>query len=103
MFKIHYTLREQSGTLETEGGDTLFDELANKGIIWPHGCLAGSCGACRTEVIEGQNNLSPASVVEADTIGRIKEGLSEEDKLKPVRLACRAKVRGDVTIKVFNK
>lgn len=102
MFKINYTLHEQQGMIETEGGDTLFDELSIKNIIWPHGCLAGACGACRTEILEGENNLSPPSAVEADTIARIKEDLSPELRLKPIRLACRAKVHGDLKIKVFD-
>lgn len=102
MFKIDYSLREQTGTVETEGGDTLFDELSAKGVIWPHGCLAGACGACRTVIVEGAENLSPPSAVEADTIARIREGLSEEKKLVPLRMACRAKVKGDVKIAPFN-
>ncbi len=102
MFKIAYELKEKVGVVETEGGETLFDELSNQGLIWPHGCLAGACGACRTEIVEGAERLSPPSAVEADTIARIREGLSPEKKLVPLRLACRAKVKGDVKIKVFD-
>ena len=102
MFKIEYSLREQTGTVETTGGETLFDELSAKGVIWPHGCLAGACGACRTTIVEGMDNLSPPSAIEADTISRIREGLSAEKKLVPLRMACRAKVKGDVKIAPFN-
>jgi len=101
MFKITYTLNNQEKSIEVEGGETIFDELANQEIIWPHGCLAGACGACRTEIIEGENNLTPPSAVEADTIARIRDDLNPEEKVRPLRLACRAKVKGDIKIKAF--
>lgn len=72
----------------------LYDELDRQNLSLPHGCLAGSCGSCRIEVIKGIENLSPMGVVETDTIEHIKDSYPG----KTVRLSCRAKVLGDVEI-----
>ncbi|AUN99809.1 hypothetical protein DOM21_01730 [Bacteriovorax stolpii] len=72
----------------------LYDELDRQNLSLPHGCLAGSCGSCRIEVIKGIENLSPMGVVETDTIEHIKGSYPG----KTVRLSCRAKVLGDVEI-----
>jgi ferredoxin len=94
--------------VEVEENQLLFDALDDKGVKLPHGCMAGSCGTCRVEVIEGAENLSDPSVVEADTITHIHQTYKEtydEDYLAnmQVRLTCRAKIKGDVTIKVLKK
>lgn len=80
---ISYTVTE---------GAILYDELERQNLILPHGCLAGSCGACKVEIIAGAKNLSAPGAVELDTLSHIKDG----DKI--LRLACRAKVLGDVSI-----
>ncbi len=72
----------------------LYDELERQNLTLPHGCLSGSCGSCRIEVIKGIENLSPMGPVETDTVEHIK-GLYPG---KTVRLSCRAKVLGDVEI-----
>ena len=72
----------------------LYDELEHQGLVLPHGCLAGSCGSCRIHVTKGIENLSPMGPVEQDTVDHIKGSYPG----KEVRLSCRAKVLGDVTI-----
>ncbi len=74
---------------------TIFDSLENQGLQLPHGCLAGSCGACRIEVLEGAENLKAPSAVELDTINHIKKNLGTD---RNIRLSCRAKIIGDITI-----
>lgn len=73
---------------------TIFDQLESQGLKLPHGCLAGSCGSCRIQVINGSENLSKMSAVEADTVSHIQEQYPG----KCVRLSCRAKILGDVEI-----
>ncbi len=70
----------------------LYDALESQNLIIPHGCLAGACGACRVEISSGAENLSVPGAVELDTLSHLKN----EDKI--IRLACRAKVLGDITI-----
>jgi ferredoxin len=89
---------------EVKENQTIFDALDNHGYVLPHGCLSGSCGACRVEVQEGSENLKEAGTIEKDTIKAIKENyirIHGRDALegKTVRLACRAKILGDLVIK----
>lgn len=95
---------ENKDTFEIKEGEILFDGLENLGFCLPHGCLAGSCGACRVEIIEGAENLQAPSEIEENTIKAIRENyvrIHGPDALKGkvVRLSCRAKVLGDVKIR----
>ena len=91
-------------TFEVKEGEILFDALENQGEELPHGCLAGSCGACKIEVLENPDNLQEASAMEINTIEAIKsnhERISGPGSMNNtvIRLSCRAKVKGDVKIK----
>ncbi|HXH30002.1 MAG TPA: 2Fe-2S iron-sulfur cluster-binding protein [Bacteriovoracaceae bacterium] len=86
-----------------EGG-VMYDSLHDQGEELPHGCLSGSCGACKVEVISGAENLSVPGAIEQNTIDAVKNELTEKQKLEitnPIRLSCRARVQGDCTIKPF--
>lgn len=89
---------------EVNEGEVLYDALCDQKLELPHGCLSGSCGACRIDVLEGQENLSAPTYVEKDTIESLVKEFSETHgesflKGKTIRLSCRARVNGDVTIK----
>lgn len=100
------SIEGEDKTYEVNEKDIIFDALDSQGLKLPHGCLAGSCGACKIEIVEGKDNLKPASQVEQNTIESIKqnydringEGSSEG---REVRLSCRAKVLGDIKLKKF--
>ncbi|MDD4973685.1 MAG: 2Fe-2S iron-sulfur cluster-binding protein [Bacteriovorax sp.] len=97
---------ENEQKFEVEQGQIIFDELERQGLVLPHGCLAGSCGSCRIEILEGAEKLSPLGAVEADTIDSIKKTYCETDRAelvinKNIRLSCRAKVLGDIKISVL--
>jgi len=79
---------------------TIYDGLHDKGHDLPHGCLAGSCGSCRVEILEGMDNLAPPGAVELDTITSLKSSLNLKDDF-PLRLTCRAKIKGAVKIKLL--
>jgi ferredoxin len=86
--------------------EILYDSLYDRGHELPHGCLAGSCGACRIEILSGSENLQPAGVIEKNTLEAIREEYTQKNgpdsiKGKEIRLSCRAKVLGDVKIKPF--
>lgn len=89
---------EKELKFEVESGRLLYDELERQGFILPHGCLAGSCGSCRIEILEGAQNLSNPGAVESDTISHLSGNYSPN---KIIRLSCRAKVNGDITISVL--
>lgn len=90
-------------TFDVNEGEILYDSIYDRGYELPHGCLSGSCGACRVEVLVGKENLKPAGVIEQNTINALKDEFKNahgESFLvnKEIRLACRAKVTGDITI-----
>lgn len=97
------SIEDTKQTLEIPTDVILYDALADQGVELPHGCLSGSCGACRINVISGADKLAPAGVIEQNTIDAICDeyrNLSGPEFLqgKHIRLSCRAKVQGDITI-----
>ena len=83
-------------TFEIKEGDTLFDALDAQGHTLPHGCLSGSCGACRINVLEGAENLQAASFIESGTVSDIAREYPDKEN---IRLSCRAQIKaGDVFI-----
>lgn len=101
------SLLDNHREFKVEDGSIIFDSLDDQGHELPHGCLAGSCGACRIEVTKGSDNLSTPSPIEQDTIKALE--LNYERIYGPgsaenitIRLACRARVKGDIEIKSLN-
>ena len=95
---------ETSKTFEVNEGEILYDSLCDRGYELPHGCLSGSCGACRVEVVSGQENLLAPGIIEKNTIESLREEFQkihgeEFIQNKEIRLSCRAKVTGDVSIR----
>ena len=89
---------------EVNEGEILYDSLYDRGYELPHGCLSGSCGACRIEVLEGKEELLAPGIIETNTIEALMDEFrtvhgEEFVKNKEIRLSCRAKVKGSVTIR----
>lgn len=97
---------EKNLVFKVDDNSILFDALDDQGEMLPHGCLSGSCGSCRIEIIEGSENLKEPSPIESDTINSIKFNQKrvlgdEYDDSVDIRLSCRARVKGDVKFKVI--
>lgn len=92
-------------SFELDEGKILFDGLEEQGEQLAHGCLAGSCGACKIIVLEGADNLEPAGFIENNTVDSIKANYSGSDDLSSatVRLACRAKIKGNIKFRPVKK
>ncbi|MCB9062164.1 MAG: (2Fe-2S)-binding protein [Halobacteriovoraceae bacterium] len=82
---------------QVKGEKSLYVELEEQGLKLPHGCLAGACGACKVEILEGISNLSGLSPIEQDTVNAI----CKEKNYNPnaTRLSCRAIVNGSIKLK----
>jgi ferredoxin len=89
--------KEESFELAAE--ELIFDGLDRQGVTLPHGCLAGSCGSCAISVSCGADNIKPMSRVEADTVEHVKT-TRDFPAGEGVRLSCRAKITGDITLKL---
>ncbi|MGE3608999.1 MAG: 2Fe-2S iron-sulfur cluster-binding protein [Bacteriovoracaceae bacterium] len=92
------SIKDTNSVFEVNDGEILYDALYDRGLELPHGCLSGSCGACRVIVTEGSENLSVATFIEQNTIDSLKEELKDFQN-SDIRLSCRAKVRGNITFK----
>jgi ferredoxin len=79
---------------------TLYEHFEAAGHEIPHGCLSGSCGACKVEVTKGEENLSRPGAIEQDTIESLQ---SQFPDAKDIRLACRAKIMelGNIELEIF--
>lgn len=93
----------QEQKFELNSDEIIYEGLERQGVNLPHGCLSGSCGACRVIIVEGVENMKEPSVIESDTINHIKNNLAQKNGdqsylTKNIRLSCRAKIRGDITI-----
>ena len=93
-------------SFEVNEGELMFDGLDRQGCTLPHGCLAGSCGSCRVEILEGVENISSPSAIERNTIEALIAEYNQkygEDRVKgkTIRLSCRTKVNGNVVIEAL--
>jgi len=92
MPKAKVTFEDIGETIEVPVGTKLeaISENTETGIVY--GCRQCSCGTCMTEVVDGEENLEPASVLEFNVLDF--HGASAN-----TRLACQAKIIGDVTLR----
>jgi ferredoxin len=98
------SIKDTDKLFDVNDGEILYDSLYDRGYELPHGCLSGSCGACRIEVLEGKEQLLPPGVIESNTIEALRDEFKkvhgeEFVQNKEIRLSCRAKVKGNVTIR----
>ena len=73
---------------------TILKHLQDNQIDWMHSCGGkGRCTTCKVIILEGGENLAAPTMAEA--------AYAREGALKPgERLACQAKVHGDVRLSV---
>lgn len=84
------TFADEGKCAECQAGQTVLSCALEMGIKISHVCGGdGACGTCRIEVVEGSDNLTPATPDE--TYKEIEP---------PYRLSCQAKIVGDVVVKV---
>ncbi len=84
-------------TIEAESGATIMEAAWAHGLYWPTTCGGqGICTSCACSVDDGGDNLEPMGRSELKTL---REELSEAAiRSRRLRLACQARVRGDVTV-----
>lgn len=78
-------------------GLTIYEAALDQGFSWPSICGgAADCTRCFLEVVEGGDRFSPMEVDERVALERIRWRGSP----RPAeRLACRARIRGDVVVR----
>ncbi len=91
------TIEPLNQTIEAEEGATIMEAAWSHGLYWPTTCGGqGMCTSCACSVEAGAENLEPMGRSELKTLTQeIGEGTVRSQRL---RLACQARVRGDVTV-----
>jgi CDP-4-dehydro-6-deoxyglucose reductase/ferredoxin-NAD(P)+ reductase (naphthalene dioxygenase ferredoxin-specific) len=73
-------VRQFAEALDVDLGETILAAALRAGLPYPHGCRSGNCGACKSELIAGEVEMSPYS----------EFALSEAERDGGLILACRA-------------
>ncbi len=84
-------------TIEARDGETLMEAAVRHDLYWPTTCGGqGICTTCLCVIESGQENLEPAGRSERKTlVAELGERAQGNARL---RLACQARVRGNVTV-----
>ncbi len=87
----------ESQVVEAPEGSTLFEAGAKIAAGIDTACVGkGTCGLCRVKIVAGAENLNPFTDEERKHLGNVYH-------LTKVRLSCRAKLGGDVTIEIVRR
>ena len=82
--------------IEVENGKTLLSAAIENKLCWPHTCGGkAQCGSCAYLIVQGSENLAPASRYEQRQLIAHK---GRQIALNRMRLACQTIVNGDVTV-----
>jgi ferredoxin len=85
------------GEVDVPEGTTLFDSGAKAAAGIETSCVGkGTCGLCRVRIIAGGENISAYTDEERKHLGNLYH-------ISKIRLSCRTRVSGDVTIEVVRK
>lgn len=93
------TITNDAGTqtVEIREGETLFDAGGKVSAGIETSCGAkGTCGLCRVKILAGAENTNPFTDEERKHLGNVYH-------ITKVRLACRTRPTGDVTIQVVRR
>lgn len=77
-FAVH--VEQFDAPIAVQTGQTILDAALEAGFAYPHGCRAGNCTACKSDVLEGDVDLLPYS----------EFALSDAERAAGKILACRA-------------
>jgi ferredoxin len=93
------TIQTEAGpvTVDAPEGATLFEAGAKIAAGIETACVGkGTCGLCRVKIVAGAEHLNPFTDEERKHLGNVYH-------LTKVRLSCRTKISGDVTIEIVRK
>ncbi|HEX9444528.1 MAG TPA: 2Fe-2S iron-sulfur cluster-binding protein [Candidatus Binatia bacterium] len=80
-------------TFDVPDGTTILTAAVRNGVHLQHDCTEAVCGTDRVKILTGGGNLSEKLDNEELTLGMMNAGPDE-------RLACAAKIQGDVAVEI---
>lgn len=91
------TILPAGAVVEVADGTTLFAAGARVAAGIETACVGkGTCGLCRVAIVAGAEHLAPYTDEERKHLGNVYH-------ITKIRLACRCRPTGDVTIEVVRK
>ncbi|HEX2117050.1 MAG TPA: 2Fe-2S iron-sulfur cluster-binding protein [Alphaproteobacteria bacterium] len=84
--------RQLDVEIPVEMGQTILEAALARDLPYPHGCRSGNCGACKSELLAGEVEMSPYS----------EFALTEQEKSSGLILACRAVPWSDCEVKYLD-
>ncbi len=91
------TFQPLNRVIEAEEGQTIMEAAWADGLYWPTTCGGeGICTSCACTIEEGAENLEPLGRSERKTLSEERGATALRNGT--LRLACQARVRGDVTV-----
>jgi 2Fe-2S ferredoxin len=85
--------------LELRRGETIIEAAWRLGYHWPTTCHGqATCTVCHVEVLAGAEHLVPPDDEEREAL-RARLPAGPRRHLADIRLACRARATGDVTVR----
>ena len=94
---ITITNEVETKTVEIRAGESLFDAGAKITAGIDTACVGkGTCGLCRVKILAGAEHMNLFTDEERKHLGNVYH-------ITKVRLACRTKPTGDVTIQVVRR
>jgi CDP-4-dehydro-6-deoxyglucose reductase/ferredoxin-NAD(P)+ reductase (naphthalene dioxygenase ferredoxin-specific) len=83
------TVQQFGEPFPVETGQTILEAALARDLAYPHGCRSGNCGACKSELLSGEVEMSPYS----------EYALTPAEKAGGLILACRAVPWSDCAVK----
>lgn len=93
MPKITFLRTGQS--FDVPAGTRFLDFCQDNNAPHDFGCTVGSCGTCVLVLEQGQNNVSPSTDEERETVEMCTDA-------KGARLGCQLVVKGDIALRPAN-
>ena len=82
------SLQPGNHSFQADDDQTVLEAALAAGLLLPHGCRDGACGACKGRVLEG----------EVEHAEHASGALSEAERAEGLALFCCAKPRGDLVV-----
>ena len=91
------TFSHLNKTIDAKDNEPILDAALNHDIPLQHACGGlCACTTCHVKVVSGETNLAKIEEMEEERIASV-------DGLEPrSRLACQARVKGDVVVEIVN-
>ena len=75
-------------TIDVEDGESILSAALRLGVNLPYGCRSGSCGSCKSQLVEGEIDYPIEQAL----------SLSDEEKQHGMTLLCQAQPQSDLVV-----